>query len=408
MGENSNIWSGIRSQFELDPEYVHLSLPILAAHPKPVREAIEAHRKGLDRNPFLYYLQKDKFNNEALEAAAQYLRTEPNLIALTESSTMGFGMIYSGLQLQPGDEVLISPYEHYSAHEALRFRSIRTPISIKTIDLYKNAEAFSADEALHSILSGISANTRVIALTWVHSGTGVKFPIQRVTQAVSQINEDRSPDKKILTIVDGVHGFGIEPLQVEEMGCDFFITSCHKWLCGPRGTGLIWGKKESWNLVCPVIPSYDGEAFLPWVRGVPIQERDCPPARLCNPGGFQAFENRWALPAAFKFHQEIGLVAIRDHVQNLAQYCKARMQGIPNVHVHTPMSADYSLGFVSFDVVGKTPPEVIHFFQDRKILISQTPYVRTHARFAWSMVNTYEEVDKTIQCLKDCAALETH
>ena len=96
-------WGAVRDQFLLSRDYIHLGGLLLASHPTPVREAIEAHRRGLDENP-VHYLQEQGPRLEAavLRAAAAYLGASPADIALTDSTTMGLGLLYNGLELRAG------------------------------------------------------------------------------------------------------------------------------------------------------------------------------------------------------------------------------------------------------------------------------------------------------------------
>ena len=97
----------------------------------------------------------------------------------------------------------------------------------------------------------------------------------------------------MLLCVDGVHGFGVEETSPAELGCDLFAAGCHKWLFGPRGTGLLWGRPAAWRRLEPTIPSFDGRAYAAWMNG--DSAPDGPPGPLLTPGGFHSFEHRWAL-----------------------------------------------------------------------------------------------------------------
>ena len=88
---------------------------------------------------------------------------------------------------------------------------------------------------------------------------------------------------------------------MRDLGCDAFVSGCHKWLYGPRGTGVLWANERVRQLMRPTIPSFDGSSYGAWVAGgVPSGVPDGP---TLTPGGFQSFEHRWALPEAFAFHQ---------------------------------------------------------------------------------------------------------
>src|SRR5918997_5069177 len=159
-------WRAVREQFELAPRVVHLGLGRMAPHPAPVRRAIARHRAGLDRNP-VEYLSRNQAALEArvLRAAAAYLGAAPADIALTDSTTMGLGLLYNGLELRAGQEILTTTHDFFATHEALRLKAARSGAVVRTIPLYRQLAAVSAEEIVESLVEAISARTRVMALT---------------------------------------------------------------------------------------------------------------------------------------------------------------------------------------------------------------------------------------------------
>src|SRR5262249_32974961 len=137
----------------------------------------------------------------------------------------------------------------------------------------------SVDEIVGNVLKAITPRTRLLALTWVHSCTGVKMPVRAVADALKGVNSGRDPKDRVVLSIDGVHGFGIENTALSGLGCDFFSAGTHKWIFGPRGTGILWGRGELWNEVVPMIPAFAR-------AGGPSG------AALCTPGGFHSFEYR--------------------------------------------------------------------------------------------------------------------
>ena len=102
-----NDWESIRRQFDLDPNYIHLAGMLLASHPKPVREAIIRHQRGLDKNPVLYL--NNSFDSETRSVAGRYLNASPSNIALTDSTTMGVGIVYTSLRINSSQENSVDP-----------------------------------------------------------------------------------------------------------------------------------------------------------------------------------------------------------------------------------------------------------------------------------------------------------
>jgi selenocysteine lyase/cysteine desulfurase len=136
----------------------------------------------------------------------------------------------------------------------LRLKAARTGASVRRVTLYRNARRATEDEIVSSLLRGVGPRTRVVAIMWVHSSTGVKLPPARIGPALGRRRAD------VLLCVDGVHGLGVEDATVESLGCDFLVAGCHKWLFGPRGTGLVWGRGRAWDSVEATIPSFSGVA----------------------------------------------------------------------------------------------------------------------------------------------------
>ena len=132
--------------------YVNLATFLLAAHPPEVRAAIERHRRGLDANAALYLREHEEgLEFAAREAAAGHLGAEAYEIALTDSTTMGLALVYGGLRLAPGDEVVTTEHDFYATHEALRLRSERDGVPVRRVQLYSVSEEASADGVASAI-----------------------------------------------------------------------------------------------------------------------------------------------------------------------------------------------------------------------------------------------------------------
>jgi len=382
-------WHAVRSQFRLRRDRIHLGAFLLASHPAPVRRAIERHRRGLDSDP-VGYLHREWTTLEAavVRAAASYTGGRAADIALTDSTTMGLGLLYNGIHIRPGQEMLTSTHDFFVTHEALQLKAERAGATVRRIQLYEQSAAASADEIVRRIVGAVTPRTRVVALTWVHSSTGVKLPIRRIARALAPLNSGRGEADRILLCVDGVHGFGIENVRIPALGCDFFAAGCHKWLFGPRGTGIVWGRPSAWRHVTHTIPSFTPTAT---------------PGGAMTPGGFHSFEHRWALAEAFRFHQRVGKdrVAARTHALN--RQFKAGLAAMRHVTLHTPRSESLSAGLVCFEVRGVPPQEVVDRLLARDIVATVTPYTPSYARVAPSILNMPAEIERTLRALRALA-----
>jgi selenocysteine lyase/cysteine desulfurase len=248
----------------------------------------------------------------------------------------------------------------------------------------------------------IRPGTRALALTWVHSSTGVKVPLAAIAERVARINRTRDERDRVLVCVDGVHGFGVEDATVADLGADFFAAGCHKWLFGPRGTGILWGRQACWPAVLPTVPSFvDGELWRSW-----IENRDpagpSSAARL-SPGGFKPFEHQWAMRDAFAFHMRLGKARVARRTHDLARQLKEGLAAMPHVRVITPMEDELSAGIVCFDVKGLRPQEVVSRLRDRRVVATVTPYATPYARLAPSIVNSEGDIDVALEAVREIA-----
>lgn len=400
-------WAGVREQFDLNPEFTHLGLFYIASHPRPVRQAIEAYRKKLDGNPFLtversmFEKPEDNLPLRTCNAIASYIGGKADDIAITQNTTTGLALMYHGLPLKAGDEVLTTIHDHYVHHEAIRLATERTGATWRKIALFDSHDTISADQMVDRIRAAIRPNTRVVGVTWVHSSTGLKIPIRRIADAIAEVNMQR--DNKILLVVDGVHGIGVENRNIVAMGMDAFAAGTHKWIFGPRGTGFVWARPDVWATMRPLIPSFTTfEVFNAWAEEKPPSG----PARASwfSPGGFWAFDHYWALPSAFDFHNNVGYERITKRVHELNSQMKEGLANMPNVVLYTPRSTDLSSGIVCFDVKGMKQVDVMNkLLEKHKIIASTTPYAISYARVAFGIPNTEQEVEKTLRAVRTLA-----
>jgi selenocysteine lyase/cysteine desulfurase len=310
-------------------------------------------------------------------------------------------LIYHGLPLRQGDEVLTTLHDHYSTHESIRLATERCGATWRKIPLWDSYNAISPDEIAGRVRKAIGPKTRVVGITWVHSASGVRLPVRRIADAIAEVNAGRDEKDGVLLVVDGVHGVGVEDPKITALGCDAFAAGTHKWIFGPRGTGFVWAKPSVWARMRPVIPTfYALEVYEAWQ-----QEKDpgTPRADWFSPGGFQAYEHHWALPAAFEFHEKIGPARITARIHELNKQMKDGLAQMRHIKLYTPRDESLSAGMACFDVNGMRPQEVVNRLLAQKIVASTTPYRDSYARLACGIPNTPQEVEKTLRAVRALA-----
>jgi selenocysteine lyase/cysteine desulfurase len=203
----------------------------------------------------------------------------------------------------------------------------------------------------------------------------VKLPVRALADALRG---------RALLAVDGVHGLGVEADGVRALGCDFLVAGTHKWLCGPRGTGVIWARDG--GAARATIPSFDGGGGF---------------AARMTPGGYHSFEHRWALADAFAFQRAIGKPRVETRLHALATRLKAGLAGVPGVTLVTPRDPRLSAGIVCVDVRGRAPEEVVErLFRQHRVVASVTPYATRYVRLGAGLCNDEQDVDAAVDALR--------
>ncbi|NWC91201.1 MULTISPECIES: aminotransferase class V-fold PLP-dependent enzyme [unclassified Pseudomonas] len=382
-------WAPLRQLFDQDPNYLHFSNFLITSHPKPVRDAIERHRAALDKNPGLamdWDLGVIEEREENVRAwAGRYLQANAKQIALTGSTTEGLATIYGGVHVRPDQEILTTAHEHYAVHTLLALRKERDGTLVRKIRLFKDPQSATKAEMLAAIDTAIRPQTRVLGMCWVHSGSGMKLPIADIGALVDKHNQGRSDADRIIYVVDGVHGFGVDNLSFPQMNCDFFIAGTHKWLFGPRGTGIVCSRFEEVRYVTPIIPTFsEATAF----------------STTMTPGGYHSFEHRWALDEAFKLHLQLGKAEVEARIHGLNSYLKQRLLEHPQIELVTPLSPELSAGFTFFRVKGKDCDKIAAYLMHNRVIADAVdrdvgPVVRT----APGLLNDEAQIDRFMALL---------
>jgi selenocysteine lyase/cysteine desulfurase len=395
-------WDAVRAQFALEPRYRHFSSFFIASHPRPVRDAIEAYRAAIDANPFLF-VERAMFeaeeHNLPLQVAgdvAAYLGGRRDDVCLVRSTTEGLALVYQGLPLAAGDEVLCTTHDHYSHHESARLAALRAGATVRKVSLFERAATATTGAMIERLLAAVRPETKVVGLTWVHSSTGIRLPVREIAAAL------KSHPHAPTLVVDGVHGIGAADETIATMGADYFVAGTHKWMFAPRGTGIVWADAANWARLRPTVPTFsDGESYAAWA-GDRAPATPTTAGRV-SPGGFHAFEHQWGIGAAFRMHAAMGRDRVAARIAAMNTQLKDGLAAMPKVTVHTPRDPALSAGLVAFEVDGLAPGDVVRALLARGIVASTSPYAVSYARLAPSLVNTPVEVDEALRAVRAIA-----
>jgi isopenicillin-N epimerase len=240
--------SPLARHWHLDPNIVFLNHGSFGATPTRVLGAQQAWRERLENDPIRFFVEHHEGAMDAARRAlAEFLRCEWDALALLPNATMAVATVFAHLRdtgfLRADDEVLVPDHEYPACQNNARHfaglcgaQVVAAPLAFP---LPRDARA-TEHTIVASILAHASHRTRVVLLSHVTSPTGLIMPVERI---VHELRHRLGEGVRI--IIDGAHGVGFVPsLAPSELGCDYYTSNCHKWLCSPKGSAFLWVREE--------------------------------------------------------------------------------------------------------------------------------------------------------------------
>src|SRR5262245_40992730 len=325
-------WAELRRQWLLAADHVNLNCGSVGCSPLPVLNAMidhllsaEAFREpaypwfGYEENPLLRKLR---------DALAAYLRCKRDELALVRNATEANNVVCNGLDLKPGDEVLLTDQEHPGGRCCWEQKAARSGIKLNFVTLPRPPA--SADEIVERFRRALTARTRVMAFSHITTVTGVVLPAKELCQLARQHD--------VLTHIDGAHAIGQIPLDLHELGCDSYATSPHKWLCAPKGTGTLYVKESLADRLWVTVASAD------W------RNRALKAYRFSN-FGTSNLSVMVGLKAALDFHLALGPKRGYARIHQLAGEGRGRVNAYPQPRLANASADAFYGGLVSFEPV---------------------------------------------------------
>jgi isopenicillin-N epimerase len=240
-------WTEIRKQFLIPEDEVYLNNGTVGSSPAPVLRAVFAsYQKSemLDEaDPEDYPIWGYAAWNQFRDPVAEFVGCSRNELALVRNATEANSYVANGVDLKPGDEVLITDQEHPGGEHPWNLKAKRYGIVVKKVTLPKPVP--NAAAVLNLFNDAITSKTKVLFFSHITTVTGVVLPAKELAALARS--------KGILSAVDGAHVPGMMQLNIREIGCDYYSASPHKWLQAPKGTGFLYVRDEvidrTWNTI---------------------------------------------------------------------------------------------------------------------------------------------------------------
>jgi len=231
-------WTQIRKLFLIPEDEIYLNNGTVGSSPTPVLKAVfEGYRDSerlAEADPEDYPIWGYAAWNQFRDPLAEFIGCKRDELALLRNATEANSYIANGLDLKPGDEVLMTDQEHPGGESPWNLRAKRYGIVVKKVTLPRPVP--DAATVCNLFQDAITPRTRVLFFSHITTVTGVVLPAKQLCALARS--------KGILSAVDGAHVPGMMKLDVHDLGCDMYSASPHKWLQAPKGTGFLYVRDE--------------------------------------------------------------------------------------------------------------------------------------------------------------------
>ena len=328
MHDNEAFWDKIRNEFIIEDKLIMMNAANMTPTPKIVHETVIEHTLDMEMN--CSFQNRGKYGGlttKAREFIAGFLGADADEIGFVRNTSEANNTVINGLDLGPGDEVLIWDQNHPCNNIAWHQRAERLGFTVVTVSTDETLNTI--DDLLRPFKEAINSNTRILAFSHVSNVTGTTLPGKEMTE-LAHANGAKC-------LVDGAQTFGYLDIDLHEMGCDFYTSSGQKWILGPREASFVYVRRDAQADLWPNLVT------VGWER---VKERG---AQKYESLGQRDDGRLWALGRAVEFHQMIGQARIEARINYLAAVLRANMvTNIPNIKVLTEQAEGFSSGiFVS-------------------------------------------------------------
>ncbi len=375
-------WREIQQAFTVNRSYVNLNNGGVCPSPRMVQEAMKRYLDLSNEAPVytMWQLLEPQVESVRRELAREF-GCDAEELAITRNASEALEAVQLGLELRPGDEILTTTHDYPRMLTTWRQRERRDGVVLKTISFPLPPP--SLDDLYERFERAVTARTKVILVCHITNLTGQVFPVKRICRMARE--------RGIEVIVDGAHAFAHFPFTLEDLDCDYYGTSLHKWLFAPHGTGFLYVRRSKIGKVWPLMAAEK------------TQDGDI---RKFEEIGTHPAANHNAIAEALVFHRGIGTARKAARLRYLRDRFMRRLAGQPRVRVHTSFDPAMSCGIGNLQLEGVDSAALAkHLFDTRRIIVVPIKHAEFEGlRVTPCVYTTTGEVDRFAEAIEQVIA----
>lgn len=346
VAEDESYWRDVQQAFSISRAMINLNNGYCCPSPRIVTEAVVDYVWQQEEAPS-YTLARlmPPFREPVRQGLARFFGCDPEEIALVRNASEAMEILLLGMDLKAGDEVVTTTQDYGRMRTTLHQRERREGIEVKYFQV--PTPAHSDEELIESFGSAITSKTKMILMSHQINLTGQILPVKEISAMARE--------RGIPVMVDGAHSFSQFAFTQEDIGCDFFGTSLHKWLFAPKGTGMLYVKRERIPEIWPLMAA---------------PERMNDDIRKFEEIGTHSEAPYLATGEAIAFTNTIGPERKEARLRYLKDYWAKKLLELPGVTLHTSLDPEMSCAIANVELVGTPPSDMAAYMWDKHKIIT--------------------------------------
>ncbi len=341
-------WQALRKHYLFEDDLIMMNNGTVGPMPEPVFNTLMSSFQVQCTAPCDVYSTFGARREEVRAKVARFVGADPEEIVLNRNTTEGMNFVANGLELKPGDEVLLSDMEHPGGIHPWRLKAARYGIVMKEVPV--GLPPRSVDEVVDAFEAAITPRTRVISISHTVYISGLIAPIKELSEMAHRHG--------VLVVADSAHGPGMLNLNLHDTGVDYWTASPYKWLGAPCGCGILYVRRDLQESLWPTIANSGWDTSDTGRRFETLGQRADPLV--------------FALGEAVDFQSAVGKERIQRRIQALATHLKEGLAEIPGIRLHTSMDGYLSGGLTAFSAPGMSPEGLMNYLRERYNLVIRT------------------------------------
>lgn len=395
LARDEVFWAAVQGAFTLDRTVINLNNGGCSPTPRAVHEAFKRYLDWSNQGPPYYMWQQIEPGVEAVRRElAMEAGCSPDELAITRNASEALQIAQLGVDLKPGDEVVTTDQDYPRMINTWAQRVRRDGIRLTRVSFSVPA---TASELVQRVSAALSPATKILHHCHITNLTGQIFPVAQLTALARE--------RGVVSIVDGAHAFAQFPYRLDELGCDYYGTSLHKWLLAPVGTGFLYVRRDRISRTWALQPG-----------GVAQDDN----IRKFEEIGTHPAANHDAVSEALLFHRSIGGALKAARLRLLRARWTDALRGLPRIRLYTSDDPATSCGIGTVGVEGLEAGAITSALWERSRVVATpithappdptdpkatpTPVQFSGVRVTPNVYTTLDEIDRFIDVMRVLAA----